>query len=195
MAVRISSYLLGNGQSDDRTTGFTAASTFNGISGTVMTQDPTDTTGMTIKKFDGSAVISSTNPLPLGLLIEPTRGSTNAAANGDTAAGQNFDTVDYARGGNYSLFHRPGNFVDVYDDFRDTTQATINGASQNASCPFVANRTWAVGDSVYAEANALLDNVNAQAVGGARIGTVRAVSGSGAELILCIELGIRRSDS
>jgi hypothetical protein len=89
--------------------------------------------------------------------------------------------------------------VDVYDDKRNTQAVTVNAGQQNTSAPFIQNRTWLVGNEVFAAdaaldstlgRNGLLDNVNAAGAGGARIGIVRAVSGSGSDLILTIELNI-----
>lgn len=206
MAVRISSILLNAGRDDDRISGLLPVIT-NGApqdiyGGMVITQDPTATptgAGKTFKSFDGNAVVSATNPFPWGLVIESTFGSNRGGASGDTAAGRGFDTVDYARGGSFSAFHRPGNLVDVYDDQRNRTQVTVNGGLQNQSAPFIQNRAWAIGDVVFASAAAvdttlgrvgLLDNVNAAGAGGARIGLIRAVNGSGQDLILTVELDI-----
>ncbi len=129
-------------------------------------------------------------------MIEPTTGYPNIAANGDTGAGLGFDTQDYAKGGLYSVFHRLGNMVDVYDDLRDRTQVTINAAAQNKSCPFIANRNYAVGDGIFAAdpslgQGGLLDNVNAAGAGGAQFGIVRSVTDAGlGSPVLTIELQI-----
>jgi hypothetical protein len=199
MALRISSVLLNAGRDDDRISGLmpTAALLAAGgvIGGQVITQDQTVPGGQTFKLFDGGSVVGATNPFPWGLVIEPTHGYTGGGASGDQAAGRGFDTLDYARGGLYTAFHRPGNLLDAYDDQRDKSQVTVNAGAQNNSAPFVQNRTWNVGDAVFATAaalgkQALLDNVNAAGAGGARIGWVRAVAGSGADLILTIELDL-----
>jgi hypothetical protein len=199
MAVRISSFLLSAGKDDDRISGFAPNATTLGqplYGGMVVTQDQTDSTGKTFKLFDGNAVIGATNPFPLGLLIEPAKASAVGAASGSGAAGVGFDSYNYARGGFYSVFHRPGNILDVYDDQSNKTQVSINGANQNTSAPFVVNRTWAVGNVVYSSSAAtvgqvgLLDNSNTAGTGGARIGIVRAMFGSGIDLILTIELDI-----
>lgn len=207
MAVKISSVLLNAGRDDDRISGLilsvaTPSASQQLFGGQVITQDQAATptgAGKTIKNFDGSADVSATNPFPLGLVIESTYPFPGGGVSGDTAAGVGHDTIDYARGGAYTAFHRPGNLVDVYDDKRNTQQVTNNGGQQNTSAPFVQNRTWAVGDTVFAadsaldttlSRNGLLDNVNAAGSGGARIGIVRAVSGSGSDLILTVELNI-----
>lgn len=204
MSVRISSILLNAGRDDDRISGLVPVITA-GIpqevwGGMVITQVASATptgAGKTFTTFDGNAVVAAANPFPLGLVIESTFPSNRGGASGDTAAGLGFDTVDYARGLAFSAFHRPGNLVDVYDGKQNRTQVTNNGGQQNQSAPFVQNRAWAIGDAVFsADAaldttlarNGLLDNVDAAGAGGARIGWVRAVSGSGEDLILTIEL-------
>jgi len=196
--IRISSVIQNGGRDDDRLSGFskdTAVALF--IGGMVVTQkaDPTGA-GKVITVFDSSIALDATHLRPLGLVIEPTTGYPNIAANGDTGAGVGFDTQDYAKGNIYSVFHRPGNLVDVYDDLRDRTQVTVNAALQNKSCPFVANRTWAVGDAVYGSSLAgvgvagLLDNTGGVA-GSCRIGTVRSVTDAGlGSPVLTIELDI-----
>lgn len=197
MALRISSVIQNGGRDDDRLSAFskdTAAPFFMGGMAVTQKADPSGA-GKVITYFDGSAAIGAANLRPLGLVIEATYGYPGIAASGDNAAGLGFDTQDYAKGGLYSVFHRPGNFVDVYDDLRDRTQVTINAAPQNKSCPFVANRAWAVGDGVYAADPALgqaglLDNV-ASPSGSARFGTVRSVTDAGLGTpVLTIELGI-----
>ena len=195
--IRISSVIQNGGRDDDRLTAFTkdtAAAFF--IGGLAVTQkaDPSGA-GKVITYFDGSAAIGAANLYPLGLVIESTTGFPGIAANNDQGAGLGFDTQDYAKGGLYSVFHRPGNLVDVYDDLRDRTQVTINAAPQNKSCPFVANRGWAVGDTVYAADPALgqaglLDNV-ASPAGSASFGIVRSVTNAGlGSPMLTIELDI-----
>jgi hypothetical protein len=165
--------------------------------------------GKTLTYFNGAAAIGAANLRPRGLCVESTTGFPGIAAGGapipssglagaplmDPSAGLGFDTQDYAKGGIYSVFHRPGNLVDVYDDNRDRTQVVINGVNQNKSCPFVKSRAWAVGDGVYAADPALgqaglLDNVPSPA-GSARFGTVRSVTDAGlGSPVLTIELGI-----
>jgi hypothetical protein len=207
MAVKISSVLLNAGRDDDRISGLvlstlTPSASQQLFGGQVITQDeaavPTGA-GKTIVPFDGAADVSASNPFPLGLVIESTYPFPGGGVSGDNAAGVGHDTIDYARGGAYSAFHRPGNLVDVYDDKRNTQAVTVNAGQQNTSAPFIQNRTWLVGNEVFAAdaaldstlgRNGLLDNVNAAGAGGARIGIVRAVSGSGSDLILTIELNI-----
>jgi hypothetical protein len=198
MAIRISSVIQNGGRDDDRLSGFVKdASAPFFIGGMVVTQKAPDATGAgkNMTYFNGAAVISATNPRPLGLVIEPTTGYPNIAANNDQGAGLGFDTQDYAKGGLYSAFHRPGNLVDVFDDLRDRTQVVIAATPQNKSCPFVSARTWAVGDTVYACDPAvgqagLLDNV-ASPAGSARVGTVRSVTNAGLGTpMLTIELAI-----
>ena len=197
MAVRISSILMGAGRDDDRLSGFALPLTGTALmGGQVVTSDETVSDGKTLKLFNGGAVVSGTNALPLGLVIESTNPYPGGGASGDQAAGVGFDSLDYARGGMYSVFHRPGNLVDLYDDGRDTTQVTLNAGFQNNSCPFVANRTWIVGGGLWATAlvalgkMGIIDNADAIGAGSARIGTLRAISGTGGETILTIELNI-----
>jgi len=196
--IRISSIVQNGGRDDDRLSGFTkdplAAFFIGGMAVTQLTPDATGA-GKTMTYFDSTAVLSATNVRPLGLVIESTTGFPGIAANNDQGAGIGFDTQDYAKGGLYSAFHRPGNLVDAFDDLRDRTQVTINGAPQNKSCPFVANRVWAIGDTVYATATAigqkgLLDNTGGIS-GSASLGTIRAVTNAGLGTpMLTIELNI-----
>jgi hypothetical protein len=202
MAIRISSIIQNGGRDDDRLSGFTkdpaVTNIFGGMAVTQLT-DPTGA-GKVMTLFDGGNIVagstgSPANLYPLGLAIEPTTGFPGIAANGDTGAGLGFDTQDYAKGGIYSAFHRPGNLVDVYDDERNRNQVTINGAGQNQSCPFVGNLTYNVGDIIYATGTSvgqkgLLTNV-ASPSGSARFGIVRAVTNAGlSSPVLTIELHI-----
>ncbi len=195
--IRPSSILLGAGRDDDRwSPGFKKAASATLYGGMAVTQDNSDTTGKTIKPFAGQTALSATNPLPLGLVFEssvlfPVTNTTNP----DGQAGYGYDNLNYARGGLYSVFHRPGNLVDVLDDGRNTVAVdrTVNGggtSSQAASIPFIAADNWAMGDTVYATPEGLLTRVSTGTIGAAKIGIVRAVSGSGASAILAIELGI-----
>jgi hypothetical protein len=210
MAIKTST-ILGNGRDDDRISGFIkvaagwgGASYFNGgidaiIGGTVVCSDASDVTGKSLRPFQGAVAISNANPMPFGLVFENTKPYASVAS-GDQAAGRGFDSLDYARGGEYSIFHRPGNFVDLYDDGRDTTQITpdvSSGTPQNFSCPFVAADNFAVGDLVYATGAATvgkvagrLTRVNTAAT--VVIGWVRAINGlSGNQQIFTLELNIR----
>ena len=210
MAIKTST-VLGNGRDDDRISGFSkatlsGATNFNGgidqlIGGLVVCQDNSDITGKTLKLFQGAVALAVTNPLPLGLVFENTVGYSSVAS-GDYAAGKGFDSLDYARGGVYSVFHRPGNFVDVYDDGRNTAQVTVdvNGApsaAQNFSCPFNAAESFPVGTPVYvtgkATSGSCAGRLTATATGAtAIVGVVRASNGlSGNQQIFTIELGIR----
>lgn len=195
MAIR-SSTLLGVGKDDDRwSPGFQKASTATLYGGMVVTQDNSDTSGKTIKPFAGQTAIGAANPFPLGLVFEssvlfPVTNTTNP----DGQAGYGYDNLNYARGGLYSVFHRPGNLVDVYDDGRNKTdvdRTLMSGATQaqGASCPFITSASWAIGDTVYCTPEGLLtrDNDRASVI----IGTVRAVSGSDENAVLAIELGLR----
>jgi hypothetical protein len=195
--IRISSVIQNGGRDDDRLSGFLKDSAIPLIfGGMVITQkaDPSGA-GKIIVFFDGSAAIGVANLRPLGLAIEPTTGFPGISANNDQGAGLGFDTQDFAKGGIYSVFHRPGNLVDVFDDLRDRTQVVINGTPQNRSCPFVANRVYVVGDAIYAAdpglgQAGLLDNA-ASPSGSARIGTVRSVTDAGlGSPVLTIELDI-----
>jgi hypothetical protein len=203
MAIK-SNTLFGNGRDDDRISGFkkvdlSVTTEYNNgfdelIGGMVVCSDGSvDASGKTIHLFNGQTALSAVNGLPLGLVYENTK-PYPATTSGDNAAGVGHDSLDYARGGIYSAFHRPGNFVDVFDDFRNTAQ--IGSPAQNFSCPFVATDTFAVGSSVYATPQGssygmgrlTTDPTSATAI----IGTVRANNGlSGNLQQFTIELGIR----
>jgi len=194
MAIR-SSIQLGVGKDDDRwSPGFTKAAATVLFGGLVVTSDTTQPDGKLIKLFAGQTAVSKTNPLPLGLVFEssvmfPVTNTTNP----DGQAGYGYDNLNYARGGVYSVFHRPGNAVDVYDDGRDATpvdRTTMAGGTSNqpTSCPFIIADSWAVGDPVFVTPEGLLTNVDTS--GTARVGVIRAVSGTGASAILTLELAI-----
>lgn len=199
MSIKAST-LLGVGRDDDRVSpGFNKA-TGDLYGGMLVTQDNSQTDGKTIKAFAGQTAISATNPFPLGLVFESNVIAPIANTSGITA-GLGFNIQDYAKGGvsNYSVFHRPGNFVDVYDDGRNSALlASFNDNSgvavttQPASCPFLVTNNWALGDSVYAidAAGGRGRLTNDGTTAKVRVGTVRAVSGTGATAILCIELHI-----
>jgi hypothetical protein len=193
MAIR-SSIQLGVGKDDDRwSPGFTKAAATVLFGGLAVTSDTTQPDGKLIKPFAGATAISKSNPLPLGLVFEssvmfPVTNTTNP----DGQAGYGYDNLNYARGGMFSVFHRPGNAVDVYDDGRDANlvdRTTVAGTcNQPTSCPFIIEDSWAVGDTVYATVEGLLTNVDTSKT--AEIGTIRAVSGTGASAILTLELAI-----
>jgi hypothetical protein len=193
MAIRPASAF--GGKDDDRTSGFTKASTLTLFGGTVVTQDTTDPTGKTLLQFAGQTALGTANPFPLGLVFEETKQFPAAPSNPDQFAGQGFDVLDYARGGVYSVFHRPGNFVEIYDDLKDTSQVaqTVNGGgtnTQNNSCPFIASDTFAVGQPVYATPGGLLTTVATSTT--VRIGYVRGVSGgTGVNQIFVLELAMQ----
>ncbi len=197
-----SSSLLGVGRDDDRwSPGFSKVSTDTFFGGMVVTQLASDATGKTLQHggIAGSeGIINADSPFPLGLVFEATNPPLNTFANGDTAAG-NFDSSAYAKGGAYSVFHRPGNLVDVLDDQRNTNQVARvkNGSgtnTQNTSAPFIVSDAWAVGLPVYYTEEGLLtitapDTASSNYV---RIGFVRAVSGSGIDLIIALELNTQQ---
>ena len=141
MAIR-SATQIGVGRDDDRwSPGFAKQAADVMFGGRVVSQLQTDATGKTLEFYDGSLTLSSTNGVPLGLVYENTN-PFSAVASGDSAAGSGFDGIDYARGGLYSVFHRPGNLVDVFDDARDAAQVArnLNGGGtslQNTSAPFI----------------------------------------------------------
>ena len=163
------------------------------VGGLVITQDTgAPVNNNKIKRFDGTAVISTTNPYPWGLLIEPVSPYAGGGVSGDNQAGIGYDSLDYGRGFVYSAAHTPGNLFDVFDDGRNTAQVTVNGTPQNTSAPFVVvpSIPWALSLPVFANVNGLLDTAAAPA-GGARIGWVRALTGTGADLVISIELALQ----
>lgn len=201
MAIR-SSAQLNAGRDDDRLSpGFKKESAAILFGGMVVTNLTTDLTGKTLKIFGDAGndgIIVAANPFPLGLVFENTL-PFSPPASGDEDAGVGFDIQDFAKGGLYSVFHRPGNFVDVFDDQRSTTQVTREEndgttVAQNQSAPFIIANTWAIGAPVYSTEEGLLTTVIP--AGGpivvARIGFVRSVStgGSPADLKVTIELQI-----
>lgn len=203
MAIRISSVIQNGGRDDDRLSGFLKPANIALLLGGMPVTQAVDASGAgkLLAPFDGTAAISGANIFPLGLAIEPTSGFPNIAANGDTGAGLGFDTQDYAKGGVYSVFHRPGNLVDVYDDERNRNQvnlAAIGGGSQNASCPFLANLNYAVGETVYATAISAVTNCSYLAntgstPGSASFGVIRSVTNAGlSSPVLTIELHIAK---
>jgi len=190
MALR-SATQFGAGRDDDRwSPGFAIAAGTALFGGECVTQDPTDLTGKTIHVFGG--VIDATHPFPLGLVYENTNAFTPGGASGDQAAGRGFDGLDYARGSLYSTFHRPGNVIDVVNDYRDTTVVAraLNGGganNQGASCPFIASDAFAIGDAVYATAAGLLTKVAPGAGTVVVLGWVRQASGTVEDQVLSVE--------
>lgn len=190
MALR-SSTQIGLGRQDDRwSPGFKIASGDVLFGGEVVTQDTTDLTGKTLIVFGG--VLDATHPFPLGLVYENTNAFTPGGASGDNAAGVGFDSLDYARGAMYSVFHTPGNLIDVVNDFRDTTSVARakNGGgtnSQGKSCPFIASDAFAIGDLLYATSEGLLTKVTPAAGTVVVLGIVRAVSGTDEDQVLSVE--------
>jgi hypothetical protein len=193
---------LGVGRDDDRwSPGFTKASTVTAFYGGIcVTQLTTDSTGMTLIPsgvVGSQGIISAASPFPLGLVFEATFPPSNTFANGDNAAG-NYDSSAYAKGGVYTVFHRPGNAIDVLDDQRNTAQVTINKngggtVAQNTSAPFVVSDAWAVGLPVYFTEIGLLTITVPGSGTYVRVGFVRAVSGTGADLLVTIELNMQQS--
>ncbi len=198
-----SSKLLGVGRDDDRWSApFKKGVATPLFGGMVVTQVPTDLTGKTIQPSGVSGnqgIINSDSPFPLGLVFESTNQRLQAFANGDTAAG-NFDSSAYAKGGDYSVFHRPGNLVDVTDDQRDPSQvarvlnAGAGTSTQNASAPFIVADNWTIGAPVYFTEEGLLTVVapNTGASSYVRVGFVRATAGSGIDLIVALELNMQQ---
>jgi hypothetical protein len=194
MSLKLGSTLLGVGRDDDRLSpGFTLGSGVVVFGGLVMSQLTTDVSGKTLAVFNG--VIDATHPLPLGLVIENTNPFPRSAS-GDADAGVGFDSLDYARGGLYSVFHRPGNFADISDDGRDRTVVarTANAGpavNQQASAPFIITDPWAIGVEVYSTPQGLLTTVVPAGAPGtivAVVGYIRAVFGTGSTLKLALEL-------
>ena len=191
MALR-SSTQIGLGRDDDRwSPGFIIPTGVVLYGGEVVTQDTTDLTGKTLKIFAG--VVDATHPFPLGLVYENTNAFQPGGASGDGAAGQGFDSLDYARGAMYSVFHRPGNLIDVLNDFRNTvnTPARVkNGGgsnSQGLSCPFIASDGFAIGDILYATVDGLLTVTPPAAGVIVALGQVRAASGTGEDQVISVE--------
>ncbi len=190
MALR-SSTQIGLGRDDDRwSPGFVIAAATVLFGGEAVTQDPTDLTGKTLQVFGG--VIDATHPFPLGLVYENTNAFTPGGASGDRAAGRGFDSLDYARGDMYSVFHRPGNLIDVLNDFRDASvvaRAKNGGGTNNQgkSCPFIASDVFAIGDLLYATTEGLLTRVAPGAGTVVVLGHVRAASGTGEDQVLSVE--------
>lgn len=196
-----SSTLLGVGRDDDRwSPGFGKQASDTLYGGLVVTNLTTDATGKTIKPFGvagSQGIITAASPFPLGLVFEATNPPLQTFASGDNAAG-NFDSSAYAKGNSYSVFHRPGNLVDVLDDQRNTTQVARvkNGGgtnTQNASAPFIVSDTWSVGAPVYSTEEGLLTTTapTTAASSYVRVGFVRAVSGSGLDLVVAVELNMQ----
>ncbi len=200
MAIR-SSAQLNAGRDDDRLSpGFKKQTADILFGGMVVTNLVTDVTGKTLQIFGvagSDGIITAANPFPLGLVFENTL-PFSPPASGDEDAGVGFDIQDFAKGGLYSVFHRPGNFVDVFDDQRDTAQPARekndgSTEAQNASAPFIVTDTYAIGAPVYSTEEGLLTTTipaGASGVVVARVGFVRAVSGSGADLKVTLELQI-----
>ena len=194
MAIKTST-LMGTGRDDDRwSPGFVIPAGVVLYGGMVVTQDLAavlpQIPAKTLKPFNG---VAGTDPLPVGLVYENTTAFLPGGASGDQAAGKGFDSLDYARGGMYSAFHRPGNIVDVFDDGRDTTSVSrarnAGGAQfQGKSAPFIITDSFTVGVPVFCTTEGLLtvDNTGATT----KIGIVRAVEGSGATTRFSLELQI-----
>jgi hypothetical protein len=190
MALR-SATQIGLGRDDDRwSPGFIIPAGVVLFGGEVVTQDTTDLTGKTLKIFAG--VVDATHPFPLGLVYENTNAFTPGGASGDNAAGQGFDSLDYARGAMYSVFHRPGNLIDVLNDYRNTVvvaRAKNGGGTNNqgTSCPFIASDGFAIGDILYATVDGLLTITPPAAGVIVALGRVRAASGTGEDQIISVE--------
>jgi hypothetical protein len=173
---------LGVGRDDSRwSPGFVIPSGTVLYGGEVVTQLTTDLTGKTLQVFSGA--ITSTMPFPIGLVWENTTAFGPGGASGDSAAGVGFDSLDYARGNEYSVFHDPGNVIDVLDDQRNTTQVvqTLNGGgtvTQNASAPFITTDSFAIGNVLYATVAGLLTITPPGSGTIVALGVVRATSGT-----------------
>jgi hypothetical protein len=189
MAIKNTSVIQG-AKDDDRLSGFLPpAGDPTLVGGIVVAIDSTALPTLTLKRFVGTAALSAGNQRPLGMLFEAAQGYSGGGASGDNAAGRGFDTVDKARGGIFSVAHRPGNLFDVYDDQRNDLQVTVDGDPQNASCPFVNNENFVPG-ALTANVSGLLSQV-APPVGGCYIGWLHAVTGGSAmDRVLTVELAI-----
>ncbi len=194
--LKISSMIMNNGTFDSRLSGLRRADeTLSFWAGMAITPDASSGPageGKKFKAFDGTSPVSKTNPFPWGLVIESTRSSTPAFVNDFNQMGSGHDTLNYAWGGDYSAFHTPGNTADVSDNFEDPTPVTVNAGQQGVSCPFVLNDDWAgnVDAPIFADANGLLTLTPAPDQG-VQLGILRAVNGSGAGIILAVELQIQ----
>lgn len=190
MALR-SATQIGLGRDDDRwSPGFVIAAGTVLYGGEVVTQDPTDLTGKTLIVFAG--VIDAGHPFPLGLVYENTNAFTPGGVSGDRGAGRGFDSLDYARGDMYSVFHRPGNLVDVLNDYRNTVlvDRAKNGGgtnNQSSSCPFIASDSFAIGNPLYVTSEGLLTITAPGAGVEVSVGWVRAASGTGEDQVISVE--------
>ncbi len=198
--LELGSSLLGVGRDDDRVSpGFKQPSGTELFAGMVVTQDNSggNEDGRQLQLCDGIVDPSSNLSFPLGLVIENTNPFKRPASD-DSSAGVGHDIQDFAKGGLVSVWHRPGNFADVSDDFRNDTAflRALNGggtSSQNTSAPFIVADPWAVGTKVYCTSEGLLTTVIPPGASGvivARIGYVRAVQGTGADIKFALELSL-----
>jgi hypothetical protein len=184
MAVKFSSVIKQSGKPDWTETGYlpkASASLGVLVGGKPVTQSADATgAGTYFQYFDGSAVVSTTNPFPLGLLAEAS--FNGFPQGGPTGAGSAGDLWNNNRTAAYSVHNVPGNIYDVYDDGSNLTPVTVNGVSQNSSCPFVANLTYVIGNAIFATTPTVglgyLTNV-ASGAGSALLGYVVAVTSAG----------------
>lgn len=193
MALRTSNAFK-NGRDDDRTSGLKRSLAERFFGGQVVTQDNADPSGLTIQFFAGATALGVDNPLPLGLVFESNVQFPVAPQDPDQFAGRGFDNLDYARGGIHSVFHRPGNFIEVFDDRRSATlvdRAENSGGPSNQveSAPFIVTDGFNIGDTVFSTDEGMLTTNSTGAT--AVIGTVRAEAGSAADQVFTLELHIR----
>ncbi len=198
--ITISSALANAGRDDQRISGLIPnLATLVTFGGRAITQDPSSGpsgAGKSFMHFDGSSVLSASNPYPLGLVIEPTHGFSGNFLSGENQQGSGFSSWPQATGGLYSAFSTPGNWCDVWDDFTDKTIVTVGGQPQNASCPFDLSANWlaAIGMPFTSDSDGYLttdgSHTAGAASGGAILGIVRGVQGTGTSLRLTLQLGI-----
>lgn len=196
---------LGIGRNDDRWSGFNGPAGISLYGGLSVSQNYTiDATGKTLQLsgvVGSQGIYSTAVPVTIGLSWELTGLPTGPSGSGPIVSAPNqgglgYDTINSAFGGIYSIFHRPGNAVDVIDGQENTTQvAFVKNASggnvtQNQSCPFISNDVFAGGSALYHTEKGLLTIV-APTTGSdtyAQVGWVRAISGTGDAQRITVEL-------
>lgn len=149
----------------NRLPGYAYASTLTIIAGQPVLFQSTDV----IRAYNSSTLISA----PIGFAAESTSPVSSAPVTIDGMVGAGFDYPNYARGGMVGVFINGGVF-EMYDDGRGS--------------PLKAD-TFALNEPVYVTYNGLISNTTTASIGaGIRpIGSVMAVSGSGATLKVTIK--------
>jgi len=195
---------LGVGRNDDRWSGFTGPAGVALYGGLCVSQNPTvDPTGETLQLsgvVGSQGIYNTAVPVMLGLAWELTglpSGPSGAGVivSAPNQGGLGYDTINSAFGGIYSIFHRPGNAVDVVDGQENLNQVTVNknGGStvtQNASCPFVSTDAFVIGSPIYHTDKGLL-TITLPGTGGAtyaQAGFCRAITGTGDAQRITVEL-------